>query len=273
MSQFLELSTTALLQITSGNNNTIILRNFTAVTSTKDSIRAGNIYKSEYLKIANDIKNYMDNTGKSPDYAYGTSLGSYLGFQNLVYMYSMILDYYNSNGRMADWAGMEPWSLITSRPVLDPNAPKFSVGQIKVAASTVRSQIETNHQLPSTVTINGTLVDMSQFLELSTTALLQISSGNNNTIPLRNFTLAGSSIDNIRSGNIYKTEYMKIASDIKNYMDNTGKSPDYAYMTSLGSYLGFKNLVYMYSMILDYYNTSGKIADWAGMQPAKAIFL
>ncbi len=62
LSQFLELLTTALLQINSGNNNTIILRNFTAPVNPKESINAGNIYKAEYLKIASDIKNYMDNT-------------------------------------------------------------------------------------------------------------------------------------------------------------------------------------------------------------------
>ncbi len=56
MSQFLELLTTALLQINNGNNNTMPLRNFTAPTSPKDNIRPGNIYKAEYLKIAKTSK-------------------------------------------------------------------------------------------------------------------------------------------------------------------------------------------------------------------------
>ena len=54
----------------------------------------------------------------------------------------------------------------------------FTITQIEQAASTVRNYIETYHKLPSTVDINGTNVTMSQFLELSTTALLQINSGN-----------------------------------------------------------------------------------------------
>ncbi len=137
--QFLELLTTALLQINNGNSNLIPLREFNTPTSPREDIHAGNIPRAEFLKIANDIKNYMDSTGKTPDFAYGTSLGTYLRFENLVYMYTMILDYYNSSGKMADWAGMEPWSVIVSKPVLDPNAPKFTVNQIKDAASTVRS--------------------------------------------------------------------------------------------------------------------------------------
>ena len=227
--------------------------------------------KAEYLKIANDIKNYMDSSGKTPDFAYGTSLGTYLGFENLVYMYSMILDYHKTSGKVADWAGMEPWSVIVSKPVVDPNAPKFSIDQIKAAASTVRGQIESNHKLPDNVLIGSSQVSMSQFLELLTSALLQINSGKNNPMPLMNFTAPTSPKDNIHAGNIYKAEYLKIANDIKNYMDSSGKTPDFAYGTSLGTCLGFQNLVYMYTMILDYYNTSGKVADWAGMEPWSVI--
>ena len=271
MSQFLELLTTALLQINNGNSNPIPLRNLAAPTNPIENIHAGNIHKAEYLKIARDIKNYMDSSGKTPDFAYGTSLGTCLRFENLVYMYTMILDYHNTSGKVADWAGMEPWSVIVSKPVVDPNAPKFSIDQIKAAASTVRGQIETNHKLPDYVQIGSNQVTMSQFLELLTSALLQINSGNNNPIPLMNFTAPTSPKDNIHAGNIYKAEYLKIANDIKNYMDNNGKTPDYAYGTSLGTCLGFENLVYMYTMILDYHKTSGKVADWAGMEPWSVI--
>ena len=65
-------------------------------------------------------------------------------------MYTMILDYHHTSGKMADFAMMEPWSVIVSKPVLDPNAPKFTVNQIKDAASRVRLSILkliTNYQL------------------------------------------------------------------------------------------------------------------------------
>jgi hypothetical protein len=55
----------------------------------------------------------MDNNGKTPDYAYRTSLGTYLGFQNLVYMYAMILDYHNTSGNVAAYAVMTPWPKYT----------------------------------------------------------------------------------------------------------------------------------------------------------------
>lgn len=264
MPQFLELLTTALLQITSGNNSTIPLKSFSAPTNPKENIITGNLYKSEYMKLASDIKNYMDSSSKAPDYAYGTSLGTYLRYENLVYMYTMILDYYNTSGKIADWAAMEPWS---SKPVIDPNAPKFTITQITDAASRVKSYAEKYYKLPSNVQIGSSQVSMPQFLELLTTALLQINNGNSSSILLRNFIEPTNQKESISEGKIYKSEYLKLASDIKNYMDSSGKAPDYAYGTSIGTYLGYHNLVYMYSMILDYYSTSGKIADWAAMKP------
>ena len=163
---------------------------------------------------------------------------------------------------MADWATMKPWKVVTRVPITS-----FNRNQILDAASFVKSYIGTNHQLPDSVDISTMQVSMPQFLELLTTVLLQINSGNNDTTDLWNFTYPQSPKDNIHTGNILKTEYLKLASDIKSYMDSSGKTPDYAYETSMGKYFGFENLVYMYSMILDYYNTSGKMADWIAVDP------
>ncbi|WP_100906422.1 MULTISPECIES: pseudomurein-binding repeat-containing protein [Methanobacterium] len=262
MPQFLELLSTATIQINEGNNKLIPLLDYTAPTSPLESIVSGNIPKTEYLKIANDIKNYMDTSGKTPDFAYKTSLGTYLRYENLVYMYSMIMDYYNTSGKKADFAVMKPWSVI-SKPVL----ATFTVNDIKAAATKVRNYIETNQKLPSYVQIGTINVTMPQFLELLSTATIQINNGNKNLIPLRNYSSPTSPLESIVSGNIPKTEYLKIANDIKNYMDTSGKTPDFAYKTSLGTYLRYENLVYMYSMIMDYYNTSGKKADFAVMKP------
>ena len=146
-------------------------------------------------------------------------------------------------------------------------AKTFTITQIKQAATKVRNYIEANHRLPNYVAINGTNVTMPQFLELETTALLQINAGNNNVIPLRSVSAPTSSKDTIKAGNIYKTEYLKIANSVKSYIDSNGKAQGYAYQTSLGTYLGYQNLVYMYSRILDYYNKNGKLANYVTMKP------
>ncbi|MGZ7159780.1 MAG: putative glycoside hydrolase, partial [Methanobacterium sp.] len=97
-----------------------------------DSIRTGNILKSEYLKIANDIKLYMDSTGRTPDYQYQTSLGMYLGFHNLIKMYSRILNFYSVSKYLPNFAELESdgirgyWMWSTDVNNFDPWALKNS---------------------------------------------------------------------------------------------------------------------------------------------------
>ncbi len=62
----------------------------------------------------------------------------------------------------------------------------FSINQIKDAASRIRTYIENNHKLPNYVEIASNQVSMSQFLELLTSALLQINNGNSKYNSFRN---------------------------------------------------------------------------------------
>ena len=113
----------------------------------------------------------------------------------------------------------------------------FSITQIKDAASRIRTYIENNHKLPNYVQISTYQINMPQFLELLTTALLQINSGNTNTIPLKSFTHLQVQEKTYMQEIFPKRNILKIARDIKNYMDTSGKTPDFAYQTSLGTYL------------------------------------
>ena len=261
MAQLLELLTTASLQLKSGNNNPIPLKSFSNPTNIIDNIIYGNIPMDEYLGIANDVKSYMDSTGKTPDYDYQTSLGTYLGYQNLVYMYSKILNYHKVNSKLPDSVSMNSWKFVSS-----PTIATFTMDQIKDAASRVKNFVETNETLPNYVTIGSIQVSMPQFLELLSSATLQLTIGNTDSIILKNYSSPTNPKDTIKSGNIPKTEYLTIANDVKSYMDSTGKTPDYDYQTSLGTYLGYQNLVYMYSKIIDYYTNNGKMPDSVSMK-------
>jgi hypothetical protein len=138
----------------------------------------------------------------------------------------------------------------------------FTLNQIKDAAARVKSFVETNHALPNYVTIGTTQVKMPDFLKLLTAGLLQINSGTNNPIVLKSFTAPTSPRDSIVAGNILKSEYLKIANDINNYMNSSGKTPDFAYKTSLGTYLGYQNLVYIYSKILNFQKTNNYLPTY-----------
>jgi hypothetical protein len=131
----------------------------------------------------------------------------------------------------------------------------------------VTNYVNANHKLPDYVTIGSTNVNMPSFLELLTTAVLQVSNGENTSLYFMACAAASTPKDTIQSGNIYTAEYMKIAKDVKSFMDSKWVAPEYAYNTSLGTYLGYQNLVYMYAMLMDYNHRTGKIAEYAVMKP------
>lgn len=147
----------------------------------------------------------------------------------------------------------------------------FTIEQIKEASRRVRDWIETNKELPNYVTIAGIKVNIQDYLYLAVNTLILIHEGLTCQLELKNFAGPIAPKDNIIPGNIPKNEYLKIAYDIKKHMNEANKAPDYAYGTGLGTYLGYHNLVYMYSMILDYLFTSGNMANYAVMNPWSQI--
>ncbi len=104
MSQFLKLLTSDLINVNSGSKASITLSSATAPGSTVNTLKAGNIQKSEYLKIANSINSFMNTNNRAPSYASST-LGK-IGFGSMVYMFSKIMVYYASNGRLPSYVSM-----------------------------------------------------------------------------------------------------------------------------------------------------------------------
>jgi hypothetical protein len=243
MPSFLQLLTTATININNGNSASLIaLYTCGNAPSPRDEIKSGTMQKSEYLKIAGDVKSFMDSRLVAPEYAYGTSLGYYFGYQNMVYTYSSIMSSYATNHALPSSATVNPWV-------------KFNVNEVVSAASSVKAYIDANKRLPDYVTINGTNVSMPSFLQLLTTATININNKNlNSVIYLYNCGNAPNPRDSMQTGSMSTTEYLKIAGDVKSFMDSRGVAPEYAYGTSLGSYFGYENMVYSYSKILDYYN-------------------
>ena len=72
-----------------------------------EDIEAGDIKKSEYLDMAQRTKTFMDSKGTTPNYV-SSSLGQ-IQFENLVYTYSKILNYYKTNKRLPNYVSVSKW--------------------------------------------------------------------------------------------------------------------------------------------------------------------
>lgn len=151
------------------------------------------------------------------------------------------------------------------------DSTNVTVDNVISAAGIVKSYVESNHTLPGSVDIAGNQFSMSQFLELLTTALLNINSGSMADIPIKNYGNPSSPSENITLTNVDKTEYLDIANRAKNYMDSNGKAPNYATQASTGSTIRFESLVYMYSKILNYYKTNNVLPAYVTVNPWKNV--
>ncbi len=133
----------------------------------------------------------------------------------------------------------------------------FTLSQINTAAKTVKSYVETNKKLPSYVTISGKQISMAQFLKLLTSDLINVNKGSTSKITLTSVATPGITSSTAKTGYLLKSEYLKIATSINSFISTNGRAPTYA-TTSLGK-ISFKSLVYMYSKIMAYYATNGRL--------------
>ena len=250
MPQFLQLATTASLNLDGSLYTSIVLKNYNTATNPSETVTSnGTITSTDYINLANDIISYMRTNGKAPDYR-TINMGN-LRFESLVYMYSQILSSYNATSTLPQFCTVTPWSVISNN-----NTVFITTDQIKNASQTVKSYVETNHALPSSVTISGRQITMPQFLKISVKAVINIENYLNTSITLDGVGGPTNSTENITSGTVVSDEFLDMANYIKSYIDLHGTAPNNVTNTSLGDTMCYESLIYMFSNIMSSYNTN-----------------
>ncbi|WP_321211836.1 pseudomurein-binding repeat-containing protein [Methanothermobacter sp. DP] len=132
----------------------------------------------------------------------------------------------------------------------------LTIKQIAAAALSVRNHYARYRKLPASVTVAGKAYSMAQFLDLLTRATVQLSSGNQNPLKPRAVGYLGST-GTWRSGKLSRSAYVSVAVSIRNFINSQGRAPRYA-STSYGQ-VSFVGLVYVYSRVLAFYGTNGRL--------------
>jgi len=112
ISNFLKLMSTAIVQISAGTKTTQTLKTVSTCANPTETVKSGNILKSEYLNIAQSIETSIASTGKAPSYINST-LGK-INFNNLVYTFSKILNFQNTNNRLPNYVSVTSWTNVTN---------------------------------------------------------------------------------------------------------------------------------------------------------------
>ena len=136
------------------------------------------------------------------------------------------------------------------------SAASVTPNQVANSSAAVKNYVDTNHKLPGSVNISGNNVNMSNYLGVSTSAVLNINKSSNTAITIKNFGSAASPSETITTQTISKTEYLDIANRVRSYMDKNGRAPNYVTQTSTGKTIRYESMIYMFSQVLSYYNTN-----------------
>ncbi len=140
------------------------------------------------------------------------------------------------------------------------NSATFDLKSIKTAASRVKAYIETNHKLPSYVVISNYNLTMSEFLYLLAKGIAQINSGKTTSITLKSVSAASKPNGNSKVGVLYKSEYVNLANKVAKYIENYGRTPNYA-NSSLGK-IQYQKLIYYMSKIVSFQSTKGYLPKY-----------
>jgi transglutaminase-like putative cysteine protease len=141
----------------------------------------------------------------------------------------------------------------------------FSLSQVNNATTRVKSFVDTNKRLPNYVTISNQEVTMPQFLQLVTEDLINTNAGSKTSVTMGSVSIPPNPSESFTSGDITKTEYLKIANSILAFINSNGRAPNYV-TTSLGT-MNYESLIYDYSKIMNFYLTNKKLPNYVSVTP------
>ena len=92
------------------DHHSITLRTVTAPSKPVENVKCGSLTKTQYLNLVKTTRSYIYLTGTAPNYE-NTSLGK-IKFQNLVYIFSKIVNFQNNNNRLPNTVSVKPFTNV-----------------------------------------------------------------------------------------------------------------------------------------------------------------
>ena len=251
--QFLYLMTKALGFIENKHISTSIqLLNVSNSSNPIVTLDSGEIYKLEYLDMANRIANFIEKNSTAPNFA-ASSIGD-IGYNGLVDIFTRILSFYKTNNRLPEYVEFNVENNTYTSSV--------SIKNIVAAAYELKGFFESQNKFTSTVNVGGMKVKLPEFLYLMSQAISQISVPN--TKPIIYISgikepespYGGDDLDT----RISKTDYVKVANNVVNFIKNKNKAPKIATLTKIGD-IHYLELIDAFSRILAFYYNNNRLPD------------
>ena len=175
--------------------------------------------------------------------------------------YSIVCSYAGSSNYKASSSSV---TLSVTNP--SSNTKSFSIANIEAAANSLKAYVIKNKALPSTVSVGGTNLKISEFSYLMSKAIVNLNSNNKNSIALLSGISNGASSSNSLNATVYKAQYVDLAKRVYTYIDSNKAPAAYgAVRSSSGSSLGnagFNLYTFAFAKILDFHKTNGYLPNY-----------
>lgn len=134
-----------------------------------------------------------------------------------------------------------------------------SNSQMVTSAKSVKKFVETNKRLPNYVTISNNQITMPEYMSLLSTGVVNLNSKKTISITVKSINAPTSPSQNLKTGTLTKSEYVKVAGSINSFITKNGRLPNYA-STSLGT-MNYGALVYDYAKIVAFYGDNKRLPN------------
>ena len=287
MGEFLYLLSKSIINLNGGSTSDITAKNVKDPSYPNGGVTSGNLYKAGYIDLAKRIVSFTDKNNQAPNYG-GSTLGN-IQFQTIIYGFAKIVDYYKNNKVMPNYVSFDKKISTTLNKVVpnyngkngitvgssstnnsgtggnngsngSSNSDTISLANIKDAGARVEAFVKSNGVLPNYVVINGKQYSMTDFLYLASTAIVNINKGVSSGIVAKTFKAPSSPTGSSINGNIYKNDFVDLASRVSAYMVKNGQAPNYGSST-LGN-MQFQTLILGFSKILEFSKSEGRLPNY-----------
>lgn len=137
--------------------------------------------------------------------------------------------------------------------------------QLDKASESVQKFIKDNKRLPNYVTISNKQVSMPQFLYVLNTGVNNLNSKKTTSVSSKTVNNPTSPSQTVKSGTLTKAEYVKVAANVKKFVDTNKRLPNYA-ATSRGN-MRYESLIDAYTRIMVFYGDNKRLPNTVTVTP------
>ena len=137
----------------------------------------------------------------------------------------------------------------------------FTLKNVLAASQTVKSYIEDEEKLPSSVKVGKVTVTKAQYLYLAAKAIVELDSGKTSDIVLKKVTNPSKQGSAENLGNL--KDYVAVAKSLISTVDSSGKMPN-SVSSSVGN-IGFKGLVYAFARVAAFYDDENSMPSYVAI--------